>query len=240
MDIEDLGEKVIEQLVQAKLVQTLADLYRLDQVSLMALERMAEKSSANVLSSIEKSKTTTLARFLYALGIRHVGESTAKDLATHFGSLDAVMAASGEQLLLVRDVGPVVAASVQSFFAQAHHREVIEQLRAQGVTWPEELDKSSMHKPLDGQTFVITGTLARLSRDQARDLLESLGAKVASSVSKKTTALVAGESAGSKLEKAQSLGVHVMDEAAFESWLQTLSAPQDLESSRDVGAQNTA
>jgi len=240
MDIEDLGEKVIEQLVQAKMVQTLADLYRLDQVSLMALERMAEKSSANVLSSIEKSKTTTLARFLYALGIRHVGESTAKDLATHFGSLDAVMAASGEQLLLVRDVGPVVAASVQSFFAQAHHREVIEQLRAQGVTWPEELDKSSMHKPLDGQTFVITGTLARLSRDQARDLLESLGAKVASSVSKKTTALVAGESAGSKLEKAQSLGVHVMDEAAFESWLQTLSAPQDLESSRDVGAQNTA
>ena len=238
MDIEDLGEKVIEQLVQSNRVQTLADLYRLDQVSLMALERMAEKSSANVLSSIEKSKTTTLARFLYALGIRHVGESTAKDLATHFGSLDAVMAASGEQLLQVRDVGPVVAASVQSFFAQAHHREVIEQLRAQGVTWPEELDKASMHKPLDGQTFVITGTLARLSRDQARDLLESLGAKVASSVSKKTTALVAGESAGSKLEKAQSLGVHVMDEAAFESWLQTLSAPEDLGSARDLGAQD--
>ena len=238
MDIEDLGEKVIEQLVQAKLVQTLADLYRLDQVSLMALERMAQKSSANVLSSIEKSKTTTLARFLYALGIRHVGESTAKDLAAHFGSLDAVMAASGEQLLHVRDVGPVVAASVQSFFAQAHHREVIEQLRAQGVRWPEEHDKASMHKPLDGQTFVITGTLARLSRDQARDLLEGLGAKVASSVSKKTTALVAGESAGSKLEKAQSLGVHVMDEAAFESWLQTLSTPKDLESSQDVGAQD--
>jgi DNA ligase (NAD+) len=224
MDIEDLGEKVIEQLVNTKLVQTLADLYRLDQTSLMGLDRMAQKSSANVLASIEKSKTTTLARFLYALGIRHVGESTAKDLASHFGSLDAVMQASEEQLLQVRDVGPVVATSVRAFFAQPHHREVIEQLRALGVHWPEELDKASQPKPLQGQTYVITGTLSRLSRDEARDLLEGLGAKVASSVSKKTTALIAGESAGSKLEKAQSLGGTVMDEAAFESWLQSVNA----------------
>ena len=222
MDIEDLGEKVIEQLVQAQLVNTVADVYRLDAAALMALERMAEKSSANVLASIEKSKTTTLPRFLYALGIRHVGESTAKDLAAHFGALDAVMAASREQLLAVRDVGPVVAGSVIDFFAQKHHREVIEQIRALGVSWPEELDKASRHLPLQGQTFVITGTLARWSRDQARDVLEGLGAKVASSVSKKTTALIAGESAGSKLEKAQTLGVKVLEEAAFEAWLKTL------------------
>ena len=239
MDIEDLGEKVIEQLVNTKLVQTLADLYRLDQTSLMGLERMAQKSSANVLASIEKSKTTTLARFLYALGIRHVGESTAKDLASHFGSLDAVMQASEEQLLQVRDVGPVVATSVRAFFAQPHHREVIEQLRALGVHWPEELDKASQPKPLQGQTYVITGTLSRLSRDEARDLLEGLGAKVASSVSKKTTALIAGESAGSKLEKAQSLGVTVMDEAAFESWLQSVNAGLSLALPEDQGARVT-
>ena len=227
MDIEDLGEKVIEQMVHAQLVQTVADLYRLDSAALMALERMAEKSSANLLASIEKSKSTTLARFLFALGVRHVGESTAKDLASHFGSLDAVMGASREQLLAVRDVGPVVASSVLDFFAQAHHREVIEQLRALGVTWPEEVDKAQRHLPLMGQTFVITGTLARLSRDQARDLLEALGAKVASSVSKKTTAVIAGESAGSKLEKAQSLGVKVLDEAAFEACLQDWRAQPD-------------
>ena len=215
MNIEDLGEKLIEQLVQTQTVKTVADLYRLGLSSLMVLERMAEKSASNVLKSIESSKATTLAKFLYALGIRHVGESTAKDLAKHFGSIDAIMDASVEQLLEVRDVGPVVAMSVVAFFSQPHHRELIEQLRALGVHWQEvQIDLDAV-KPLQGSTYVITGTLNGFSRDQAQELLESLGAKVASSVSKKTTAVIAGAEAGSKLEKAQDLGVPVLDEEAF-------------------------
>ena len=215
MNIEDLGEKLIEQLVQTDTIKTVADLYRLGLSSLMVLERMAEKSASNVLKSIESSKATTLARFLYALGIRHVGESTAKDLAKHFGSIDAIMNATAQQLLEVRDVGPVVAMSVVAFFAQPHHRELIEQLRALGVHWQEvQIDLDAV-KPLQGMTYVITGTLNGFSRDQAQDRLESLGAKVASSVSKKTTAVIAGAEAGSKLDKAQALGVPVLDEEAF-------------------------
>lgn len=215
MNIEDLGEKLIEQLVQTQTIKSVVDLYRLGLSSLMVLERMAEKSASNVLKSIEHSKNTTLARFLFALGIRHVGESTAKDLAKYFGSIDAIVNASQEQLLEVRDIGPVVALSVYTFFAQPHHREMIEQLKSLGVKWQETQIDLNAVKPLVGSTFVITGTLNGFSREQAQDQLESLGAKVASSVSKKTTALIAGQEAGSKLDKARSLGVRVLDEEAF-------------------------
>jgi DNA ligase (NAD+) len=164
---------------------------------------------------VEKSKQTTLPKFLFGLGIRHVGEATAKALAHHFGGMDAIMDASLEQLLQVADVGPVVAQSLRTFFDQAHNREVVEQLRACGVTWSETAPHGRLDLPLTGQTYVITGTLPNFSREQAQALLEQAGAKVAGSVSKKTTGLVAGEAAGSKLVKAQSLGIPVLDEAAL-------------------------
>jgi len=215
VEIEDLGDKLVEQLVDAGLVKTLPDLYKLGFTHLASLDRMAEKSANNLLASLAKSKQTTLPRFLFGLGIRHVGEATAKDLARHFGNMDAIMAATVDQLLQVRDVGPVVANSLRMFFDQAHNREVVEQLRACGLHWTEGDSQADAPMPLAGLTYVLTGTLPTLSRDQAKDMLESLGAKVAGSVSKKTTAVVAGAEAGSKLEKAQELGIKVMDEAAL-------------------------
>jgi DNA ligase (NAD+) len=176
---------------------------------------MAEKSAGNILTAIEKSKTTTLARFIFALGIRNVGEATAKDLARHFGNLDAVMTADVEGLQQVPDVGPVVAASIARFFAEPHNVEVIEQLRAAGVHWPEGESVAMVNSPIAGKTFVLTGTLPTLTRDEARDMIEALGGKVAGSVSKKTDYVVAGAEAGSKLDKAQALGVTILDETQF-------------------------
>ena len=215
LDIEDLGDKLVDQLVDAGLVQTLPDLYRLDLAALVPLERMAEKSALNVLASLARSKSTTLPRFLFGLGIRHVGEATAKDLSRHFGSLDALMAASVDQLLQVRDVGPVVAHSVRTFFDQPHNREVVEQLRACGVHWTEGPPTPGANLPLAGKTYVLTGTLPTLSREQAKEMLEAAGAKVAGSVSKKTHGVIAGAEAGSKLEKALELGIPVLDEAGL-------------------------
>jgi DNA ligase (NAD+) len=215
VEIEDLGEKLVDQLVDAGLVKTLADVYKLGFSHLATLDRIAEKSANNLLSSLEKSKFTTLPRFVFGLGIRHVGEATAKDLARHFGGIDAIMNASVEQLLQVHDVGPVVAQNLRTFFDQAHNREVVEQLRACGVHWVESDPQGRLDLPLSGHTYVITGTLPTLSREQAQALLEEAGAKVAGSVSKKTTAVVAGEAAGSKLEKAAALGIPVLDEAGL-------------------------
>ena len=215
VDIEDLGDKLVEQLVDAGLVNTLPDVYRLGFAALATLDRMAEKSANNVLASIEKSKPTTLPRFLFGLGIRHVGEATAKELVRHFGKMDAIMDATVDQLLQVPDVGPIVAQSLRTFFDQAHNREVVEQLRACGVTWTEGVPSAGASLPLAGQTYVLTGTLPTLSRDQAKDMLEALGAKVAGSVSKKTHGVVAGTEAGSKLDKAQELGIPVLDEAGL-------------------------
>ncbi|BEP69050.1 MULTISPECIES: NAD-dependent DNA ligase LigA [unclassified Variovorax] len=213
VDVDGLGDKLVEQLVDANLIRTLPDLYKLGFVTLAGLDRMAEKSAQNLVDALEASKKTTLPRFLFGLGIRHVGESTAKDLAKHFGKLDAIMDATEEQLLEVNDVGPVVAQSLRTFFDQPHNREVVEQLRACGLTWEEFEPEARAPKPLAGLTFVITGTLPTLGRDEAKDKLEAAGAKVAGSVSKKTHYLVAGEEAGSKLDKARDLGVTVIDEA---------------------------
>lgn len=215
VEIDDLGEKLVDQLVDAELVKTLPDLYRLTRAQLIGLDRMAEKSANNLLASLEKSKHTTLPRFLYGLGIRHVGEATAKDLARHFGGLQAIMDASVDQLLMVNDVGPVVANSLRAFFDQVHNREVVQQLRGCGVHWEEFAPGARLDLPLGGHTYVITGTLPTLSREQAQALLEQAGAKVAGSVSKKTTGVIAGEAAGSKLEKAMALGIPVLDEAAL-------------------------
>jgi DNA ligase (NAD+) len=211
MDIEGLGEKLIDQLVDGGVVRTPADLYKLGVAKLAELERMAEKSAANVVAGIEQSKRTTLARFIFALGIRHVGEATAKDLARHFGSLDALLQADEEALLRVRDVGGVVAAAIRHFFSEPHNLEVIEQLRAAGVTW-DEGEGQAKNGALLGKTLVLTGTLPTFSRDDAKALIESHGGKVTGSVSKKTDYLVAGAEAGSKLDKAQELGIPVLDE----------------------------
>ena len=217
MDIEGLGDKLVDQLVDADLIRTLPELYKLGVGKLSMLERMADKSAMNLMQALEGSKNTTLGRFLYALGIRHVGESTAKDLAKHFGRLDPIMDATAEQLLEVNDVGPIVAQSIRTFFEQPHNREVVEQLRAAGIHWPESegLAAQRVPLPLAGKTFVLTGTLPTLSRDEAKERLEAAGAKVAGSVSKKTDYVVAGEEAGSKLEKAQQLGIAVLDEAGM-------------------------
>lgn len=215
VDIEGLGDKLVDQLVDSGLIRTLPELYKLGVAKLAALDRMAEKSAQNLVDALEKSKSTTLPRFLYGLGIRHVGEATAKELARHFGEFDAVMDASVEQLLQVPDVGPVVAQSIHTFFQQEHNREVVEQLRACGVHWPEGAPSPAAQLPLAGKTFVLTGTLPTLSREHAKALLEAAGAKVAGSVSKKTDYVVAGEEAGSKLEKAMALGVSVLDETGL-------------------------
>ena len=211
MDIEGLGEKLVDQLVDAGIVRTPADVYKLGLANLAALERMADKSAANVVAAIEKSKQTALARFIFALGIRHVGEATAKDLAAHFGNLDALMEADVEALLEVRDVGPVLALAIVEFFAEPHNREVIAALRAAGVRWPEGPPRRAPSGVLTGRTFVLTGTLPTFSRDDAKALIESHGGKVAGSVSKKTDYVVAGADAGSKLDRAQELGIEIID-----------------------------
>lgn len=215
VEIEGLGDKLVEQLVDANVIRTLPDLYKLGLTVLASLDRMAEKSASNLLEALEKSKQTTLPRFVFGLGIRHVGEATAKALASHFGRLDAIMAATEEQLLEVGDIGPIVAKSIRTFFEQPHNREVVEQLRACGVSWEEGEPAAVPPKPLSGKTFVITGTLPRMSRDEARDRIEAAGGKVAGSVSKKTDYVVAGAEAGSKLAKARELGVRVIDETVL-------------------------
>ncbi|MFU8838617.1 MAG: NAD-dependent DNA ligase LigA [Thiohalomonadaceae bacterium] len=219
MDIDGLGDKLIEQLVDSDLIHDPADIYRLRAEDLLGLERMGEKSVQNLLAAIEQSKQTSLPRFLFALGIREVGEATAATLARHFGSLESLEQASEEALLAVADVGPIVANHIHGFFAQAHNREVIERLRTHGVHWPDIAIVPQQELPLAGQTFVLTGSLANMSRDQAKAALEALGAKVAGSVSKKTTVVVAGEAAGSKLEKAEALGITVWDEAQLQRLL---------------------
>ena len=215
LDIEGLGDKLVDQLVDAAVVRTPADLYRLGVANLAALERMAEKSAANVHAAIERSKSTTLARFIYALGIRHVGETTARDLARHFGNLDALLDADEASLLDVPDVGPVLAQSIARFFAEPHNREVIAQLRAAGVHWRDEAPQRVPAGPLAGKTFVLTGTLPAMSREAAKARIEAAGGKVAGSVSKKTDYVVAGSDAGSKLDKANALGVAIIDEDAL-------------------------
>jgi len=221
MDIEGLGDKLVDQLVDSGIVRTLPELYKLGLLKLAALDRMADKSAQNIVSALEKSKQTTLPRFLFGLGIRHVGEATAKDLAKHFGGIDRIMSATLDQLRAVPDVGPVVAQSILTFFNpehNQHNREVVEQLRAAGVTWPEHEPSAAADAaalPFAGQTFVLTGTLPTLSRDAAKDLIEAAGGKVAGSVSKKTHYVVAGAEAGSKLDKAQSLGLNILDEAGL-------------------------
>lgn len=215
MDIEGLGEKVVDQLVEQDIVRTPADLYKLGVAKLAALDRMADKSATNIVDAIRSSRETTLNRFVFALGIRHVGEATAKDLARHFGKLDGLLGADEAALLEVPDVGPIVARSIAHFLAESHNVEVIEQLRAAGVHWPESEPAARAPAPLSGKTFVLTGTLPTLSREDAKAQLEAAGAKVAGSVSKKTDYVVAGEEAGSKLDKAQALGVPVIDEAAM-------------------------
>ena len=215
MNIEGLGEKLVEQLVDAHIVSNPAALYKLGMLAIINMERMGEKSAVNLLAAIEHSKHTTLARFIFALGIRNVGEATAKDLAQHFGSLDNLLGADAESLQQVHDVGPVVAQSIADFLAEAHNREVIEQLRACGVHWAEHQPLPAAALPLSGKTFVLTGTLVALTREQAKEKLEALGAKVSGSVSKKTDYVVAGAEAGSKLDKARELGVAVLDEQQF-------------------------
>ena len=215
VEVEGLGEKLVDQMVDSGVVKTLPDMYRLGFAGLAQLGRMADKSAQNIVAALEASKATTLPRFVFGLGIRHVGEATAKELARYFGSLDRIMDATEEALLQVNDVGPVVAHSLRTFFDQAHNREVVAQLRACGLHWPEGEPAAQVAQPLAGQTFVLTGTLPTLSRDQAKDLLEAQGAKVAGSVSKKTSYVVAGAEAGSKLDKARELGVPVLDEDAL-------------------------
>ena len=212
LDIEGLGEKLVDQLVEAGCVKTPADVYGLGLAELAGLERMADKSAANVLAAIEKSKNTTLPRFIYALGIRHVGEATAKDLARHFGSLDALLAADEAQLLEAHDVGPVLAESIAGFFAERHNRDVIAALRRVGVHWPETEPQRAPAGRLTGLILVLTGTMPTLAREDAKALIEAEGGKVVASVSKKTNYLIAGADAGSKLAKALELGVPVLDE----------------------------
>ncbi|MBM4215716.1 MAG: NAD-dependent DNA ligase LigA [Gammaproteobacteria bacterium] len=225
LDIEGVGEKLVEQLVEAGLVESPADLYGLTLEALSALERMGPKSAENVLNALERSKSTTLARFLFALGIRDVGEATATALASHFGDIDALMAADIEAAQQVQDVGPVIAAHVVEFFAEEANRRVIERLRQAGVSWPSGKPLESAAQPLSGLTFVLTGSLESMQREEAEDALRALGAKAAGSVSKKTSYVVAGRDAGSKLKKAEELGVPVLDETALKNILSTQRPP---------------
>jgi DNA ligase (NAD+) len=229
VEVEGLGDKLVDQLVDANIVRTLPDLYRLGLTALANLDRMAEKSAQNIVAALEKSKQTTLPRFLFGLGIRHVGEATAKELARHFGKLDPIMNATEEQLLTVADIGPIVAKSLRTFFEQTHNREVVEQLRACGVTWAEGDPAPVADQPLSGKTLVLTGTLPTLGREEAKALIEAAGGKVAGSVSKKTSFVVAGAEAGSKLDKAQELGVPVLDEAGLKVLLGVWAAERSAQ-----------
>ena len=215
LDIEGLGDKLVDQLVERGLVHTPADLYSLSFSVLAGLDRMAEKSAANLLAAIEKSQATTLARFIFALGIRTVGEATARDLARHFGTLDALMAADEQSLLQVHDVGPIVAQAIKQFFSEPHNLDVIKNLRSAGVHWPEVIHSQPSAGMLSGKSFVLTGTLPTLSRDEAKERIEAAGGKITGSVSKKTDFVVAGVEAGSKLAKAQTLGLTILDEPAL-------------------------
>jgi DNA ligase (NAD+) len=220
MDIEGLGEKLIEQLVEAGRVETPADLYTLTAEELAALERMGEKSAARLVRALHKSKRTTLPRFLFALGIRDVGEATARALAEHFGELPRISAASVPEIEEVPDVGPVVAAHVRDFFDEPRNRKVIERLVAAGIEWPAlSARRASRDGPLAGETLVVTGTLESMTRDEAREAARNAGATVTDSVSRRTTLLVVGADPGSKLGKAQELGVRVIDEAGFRKLL---------------------
>jgi DNA ligase (NAD+) len=214
MDIEGLGDKLVEQLVDEGLITNPADLYELAEDQLVALPRMAEKSAANLLAALEKSKRTTLPRFIYALGIQAVGESTARNLAIHFGDLDRLRHADLDMLQEVPDVGPIVAEEIATFFAQQENEQVIDQLLEAGVHW--EAPAPPVAAPvLEGETWVLTGTLTQLARNDAKARLQALGAKVAGSVSKNTTCVVAGDAAGSKLARAQELGIRIIDESAL-------------------------
>ncbi|MGK8932067.1 helix-hairpin-helix domain-containing protein [Pluralibacter gergoviae] len=210
-----MGDKIIDQLVEKEYVHTPADLFRLSAGKLTGLDRMGPKSAQNVVNALEKSKETTFARFLYALGIREVGEATAAGLAAHYGSLEALTAASIDDLQKVPDVGIVVATHVFNFFAEESNLDVIHQLQAEGVRWPAPvvINADEIDSPFAGKTVVLTGSLSQMSRDDAKARLVELGAKVAGSVSKKTDLVIAGEAAGSKLVKAQELGIEVIDEA---------------------------
>jgi len=221
MDIDGLGERIVDQLVELELVRTPAELYSLDEEQLAGLERMAEKSAAKLKAAIDKSRQTTLERIVYALGIRNVGERTARDLARYFGSLDRLMQADEETLANIPDIGPIVARSILQFFAEPHNRGVIQKLRKAGVHWPEGAG-TPVRPTEEVQTFVLTGMLESLTRDQARERIEAKGHKVASAVSKKTHYVVAGADPGSKLERARALGVTVLDEKKFLELLETL------------------
>lgn len=222
MDIDGVGEKLIEQLMERELIHTPADLFKLDHTTLMRLDRMGEKSANNALQSIEKAKNTTLARFLFALGIRDVGESTAQNLANHFGTLDAIRQADLDTLKQVQDVGEVVANRLFQFWQEPHNVEVVEDLIAQGVTWQDVVPQEIADNPLKDKTVVLTGTLTQLTRDQAKALLQQLGCKVSGSVSSKTDYLIAGEKAGSKLAKAQELGVKILSEDELIGYFTTI------------------
>jgi DNA ligase (NAD+) len=215
MDIEGLGDKIVELLVESELIHDVSDIFILKQDDVAALERMADKSAENLLAAINKSRDTSLNRFLFSLGIPQVGEATALALANHFGSLEALMRASQEQLEQVPDVGPIVAENIRAFFHQKHNKEVITRLRKRGVHWPDVAVKSADELPLVGKTFVVTGTLTSMKRNEAKQLLIDLGAKVAGSVSKKTDYVVVGADPGSKATKAEQLGVPILDEAEF-------------------------
>jgi DNA ligase (NAD+) len=225
-DIDGLGDKIVDQLVDLELVKTPADFFKLELIQIASLERMGDKSAANLLMSLEKSKQTTLAKFLYSLGIREVGEATAANLAQHFCTLDNIKSADLEVLQEVDDVGEIVARHLVNFFAEPHNIEVIEQLLLAGVHWPviEPLDQQAL--PLQGQTFVLTGTLQQMGRSEAKQKLQDLGAKVAGSVSAKTSCLVAGEKAGSKLAKAEQLGIEILQEDQLIALLQRLDSDQ--------------
>jgi len=222
MDIEGLGDKLVEMLVDEQLIESVADLFHLNKAAISNLERMGDKSAQNLLDALAKSKQTTLPRFIYSLGIREVGEATARNLANHYGALDALMSARQEDLLTVADVGPIVASHIVTFFQQPHNQEIIQALLSEGLNWPAQKPIIPTQAPLSGQTYVLTGSLESLTRDQAKARLLALGAKVSGSVSAKTHCVVAGDSAGSKLSKAESLGIQVIDEAGLLALLEEL------------------
>jgi DNA ligase (NAD+) len=215
LDIEGLGDKLVDQLVDEEYVHDPADLFTLSKDELVKLERMADKSAQNLIEALDKSRHTNLERFIYALGIHDVGEATARTLAHHFGSLPALRNATREELMAVSDVGPIVAESILTFFKQKHNKEVIDKLIKAGLEWEDIEVKPAEELPLNGKTFVLTGTLDSLTRDEAKEALQALGAKVTGSVSKKTDYVVVGADPGSKADKAESLGVEMLDEEAF-------------------------